>query len=50
MGRVVQALGKQWLPEHFLCGFCMNSLAGQNFTQRDNKAYCNGCFGKLFAA
>jgi len=48
MGRVIQALGKQWIPEHFVCGFCMNSLAGQNFTQRDGKAYCNVCFAKLY--
>jgi len=48
MGRVVQALGKQWLPEHFVCGFCMNPLAGQSFTERDGKAYCSACYGKLY--
>eukprot|EP01089_Gocevia_fonbrunei_P015577 TRINITY_DN4591_c0_g1_i1.p1 TRINITY_DN4591_c0_g1~~TRINITY_DN4591_c0_g1_i1.p1 ORF type:complete len:475 (+),score=30.47 TRINITY_DN4591_c0_g1_i1:73-1497(+) len=50
MGRVVQAFGKQWLPEHFVCGFCMNPLSGGKFTERDGKGYCDICFKKLFVS
>jgi len=48
-GRAVQALGKRFHPEHFTCAFCMNPLAGANFTENAGKAYCKTCHTKLFA-
>ena len=50
MGRCVSALGKQWLPEHFVCGFCMNPLAGVKFTEKDGKAYCGVCYDKFYGS
>jgi len=47
-GRCVNALEKKWHPEHFVCAFCMNALAGGSFTEHNSKAYCRECSGKLF--
>lgn len=47
-GRCVNALGKKWHPEHFVCAFCMNPLSGSSFTEHNSKAYCKECHGKLF--
>jgi len=47
-GRCVNALEKKWHPEHFVCAFCMNPLAGGSFTEHNSKAYCRECHGKLF--
>jgi paxillin len=47
-GRCVNALDKKWHPEHFVCAFCMNPLAGGSFTENNGKAYCKECHGKLF--
>jgi len=47
-GRCVNALDKKWHPEHFVCAFCMNPLAGGSFTEHNSKAYCKECHGKLF--
>ena len=47
-GRCVNALDKKWHPEHFVCAFCMNALAGGAFTENNGKAYCKECHGKLF--
>lgn len=48
--RAVNALGKKWHPDHFVCSFCMNPLSGQNFSEEKGKAYCSECHGKLFSA
>eukprot|EP01090_Pellita_catalonica_P020790 TRINITY_DN7591_c0_g1_i1.p1 TRINITY_DN7591_c0_g1~~TRINITY_DN7591_c0_g1_i1.p1 ORF type:complete len:464 (+),score=40.99 TRINITY_DN7591_c0_g1_i1:48-1439(+) len=50
LGRCVDALGKKYLPDHFLCAFCSNPLGGIAYTERDNNAYCNPCMGKLFGS
>jgi paxillin len=47
-GKCVDALGKKWHPDHFVCAFCMNPLAAGSFTENGNKAYCRDCHGKLF--
>jgi len=47
-GKCIDALGKKWHPEHFVCAFCMNTLAAGAFTENGNKAYCRDCHGKLF--
>jgi len=49
-GRCVNALEKKWHPEHFVCAFCMNPLAGGSFTEKNNKAYCKECYSKLFGS
>ncbi|EGC39058.1 hypothetical protein DICPUDRAFT_91310 [Dictyostelium purpureum] len=47
-GRCVDALDKKWHPEHFVCAFCMNPLAGGSYTANNGKPYCKGCSNKLF--
>jgi len=48
MGRVIQALGKQYLPGHFTCGFCMNPLTQLKYKEHNGKAYCDVCHSKIF--
>ncbi|KAF2068625.1 hypothetical protein CYY_010052 [Polysphondylium violaceum] len=47
-GRCVDALDKKWHPEHFVCAFCMNPLAGGSYTANNGKPYCKNCHTKLF--
>jgi paxillin len=47
-GKCVDALGKRWHPEHFVCAFCMNPLMAGNYSENGGKAYCHQCHGKLF--
>eukprot|EP01132_Coremiostelium_polycephalum_P004151 gene4151-5192_t len=47
-GRCVDALDKKWHPEHFVCAFCMNPLAGGSYTANNGKPYCKVCHSKLF--
>jgi len=47
--RSVDALGKKWHPEHFVCAFCNNPLGGGSFKEHGDKAYCSTCFAKLFS-
>lgn len=49
-GACVDALGKKWHPEHFVCAFCMNKLEGSSYSEKNSKAYCRPCFGKLFGS
>ena len=48
MGRAISAASKNWIPEHFNCGFCMNTLAGQKYTEKGDRCYCDFCYQKLF--
>ncbi|EGG20761.1 paxillin [Cavenderia fasciculata] len=48
-GRCVDALDKKYHPEHFVCAFCMNPLAGGSYTANNGKPYCKGCHTKLFS-
>jgi len=48
-GKSVSALGKNWHPDHFVCGFCYNPIPGGNYSEKDGKAYCNECHGRLFS-
>jgi paxillin len=47
-GRVVEAFGKRYHPEHFVCGFCMNPLGGAGYTEHEGKPYCTQCSKRLF--
>lgn len=47
--RSIDALGKKWHPEHFVCAFCNNPLGGGSFKEHGDKAYCSSCFAKLFS-
>lgn len=47
-GRSVNAMGKNWHPEHFVCAFCVNPLGGGNYTEKQGKPYCAECHANLF--
>ena len=47
-GRCVDALGKKYHPEHFLCNYCMNPLSGGGYTEQNGKPYCQACYANLF--
>jgi len=48
VGRCVDALGKKYHPEHFLCNYCMNPLSGGGYTEQNGKPYCQACHANLF--
>lgn len=48
-GAVVNALGRQWHPEHFSCARCHNSMAGgEFFIGPDQQAYCASDYRALY--
>lgn len=47
-GRVTEAFGKKFHPEHFVCSFCMNPLAGGGYQEKEGKPYCRPCAARLF--
>ncbi|KAI9183370.1 hypothetical protein H9P43_004287 [Blastocladiella emersonii ATCC 22665] len=47
MGNVVEAAGKQWCEDHFLCTGCDTSLAGKMFGDWDGRPICPDCFARL---
>ena len=36
-GRCVDATGKKYHPENFLCNYCMNPLSGGGYTEQNGK-------------
>jgi len=47
-GPVTSALGRNWIPNHFVCNFCMNPLQGNRFVEQDKKPYCHVCHSKIY--
>jgi paxillin len=47
-GRCVDALGKKFHPEHFICTYCMNPLAGGGHTEQNGQPYCLECYANVF--
>ena len=45
----VQALGKVWHPEHFVCGICDQNLQGEAFVQHEGQPYHQACYLERFA-
>jgi len=35
--------------ECFKCGYCSKLLANEQFASKDDKQFCSGCYGQLFA-
>jgi paxillin len=40
MGDVVNALGRHWHPEHFVCAFCQMPFEGGTFFAKEGRPYC----------
>jgi len=50
VGPVVQALGKSYHPEHFVCEYCSQPFQGGRFVKAtDDNLYCEQDFAELFA-
>jgi len=48
LGVVIDALGKKWHAEHFVCSYCPLQLANVEFLENNGKQYCKPCHKKLF--
>ncbi|XP_049341057.1 LIM and senescent cell antigen-like-containing domain protein 1 [Astyanax mexicanus] len=47
-GRVVNAMGKQWHVEHFVCAKCEKPFLGHRHYERKSQAYCETHYNQLF--
>jgi len=47
-GDYLEALGKRWHTNHFMCSFCSMPLGGTEFKEDNGMAYCYNCSLKLF--
>ncbi|XP_052004960.1 LIM and senescent cell antigen-like-containing domain protein 2 [Xyrauchen texanus] len=47
-GRVVNAMGKQWHVEHFVCAKCEKPFLGHQHYERKGLAYCETHYNQLF--
>lgn len=47
VGRVVQAFGGYYHPEHFVCEQCQNPFQDGKYFEYCNAPYCEGCFLSL---
>ena len=47
-GRCINALGKRFHPDHFICTHCLKQLTQNAFKAVDAKPYCVTCHAKLF--
>uniref|UniRef100_A0A8C4NMP8 LIM and senescent cell antigen-like-containing domain protein 2 n=2 Tax=Myxinidae TaxID=7762 RepID=A0A8C4NMP8_EPTBU len=47
-GRVVNAMGKQWHVEHFVCAKCEKPFLGHRHYERKGLAYCENHYNQLF--
>jgi len=46
-GKCLSALGKQWHPDHFICGLCTTPL-GPDYKSQGDKGYCPSCYDNLY--
>lgn len=49
LGKVLDALGKQWHPEHFTCAACDIELSGRTYYESKGRPYCEKDFHELYA-
>lgn len=40
VGRYIEALGRSWHPEHFVCTTCGKAFAQESYFQHEGKPYC----------
>lgn len=48
-GPCVQAVGKTYHPEHFVCSYCGRQIGSEGFKVDRGKPYCQDCYNKLFS-
>jgi len=44
----VQAMGKEYHPEHFQCSTCAKVIGNANFYEKEGQPQCNSCFQSVF--
>ncbi|XP_065178529.1 PDZ and LIM domain protein 7-like [Sycon ciliatum] len=49
-GPYVQAVGKQWHAEHFVCSSCGTQLRNCPFVEHEGKMFCEKCYTEYFAS
>eukprot|EP01129_Flabellula_baltica_P015416 TRINITY_DN782_c0_g1_i1.p1 TRINITY_DN782_c0_g1~~TRINITY_DN782_c0_g1_i1.p1 ORF type:complete len:878 (+),score=171.93 TRINITY_DN782_c0_g1_i1:90-2636(+) len=49
MGGTIQALGKQYHPEHFMCTSCGSLLGAGNFFEQEGQPQCENCFQNYYS-
>lgn len=49
IGNCINALGKSWHPDHFVCSFCNRGFGNEGFLVDSGKPYCEKCFEDLFS-
>ena len=49
LAKVLDALGRQWHPEHFFCTLCGKKFGAEGFHEKDSKAYCRECYYENYA-
>lgn len=49
LAKVLDALGRQWHPEHFTCASCEAELANVTYYESNGRPYCEKDYHELFA-
>ena len=49
LAKVVNALGRQWHPEHFTCASCDEELGATTYYESNGRPYCEKDYHELFA-
>ncbi len=49
LAKVVNALGRQWHPEHFTCAVCEMELGQVTYYETNGRPYCEKDYHELFA-
>ncbi|GAM28941.1 hypothetical protein SAMD00019534_121160, partial [Acytostelium subglobosum LB1] len=50
LGETIQAMGKLYHPEHFVCHNCHNPIGTKNFYEQENFPHCEKCYHELFCS
>lgn len=46
--QTLNALGKSWHPEHFVCQVCQKPITNTTFNEREGQPVCASCFAQKF--
>ncbi len=49
LAKVLDALGRQWHPEHFTCALCEEELSNATYYESNGRPYCEKDFHELYA-
>lgn len=46
--QTLNALGKSWHPEHFVCLVCQKPITNSTFNEREGQPVCPTCFAQKY--